>query len=92
MVQQVSSETARAGRIRSRADGLDYWRTPYLTPPQGGRAANSLSPMAFLVEQDPDTTFSAHFHQADQFQVVAGGAGRLGRHGVRTGSVHYANA
>ena len=93
MVLQVSSEAAKAGRRRARADGLDYWRTPFLTPEVGaGATTGTIHPMAFLVEQAPDTAFSAHFHQADQFQVVAGGAGSLGRHGVRTGSVHYANA
>ena len=92
MVLQVSSTEAHQGRRQARADGLDYWRTEFLTPARQTVGARVIEPMAFLVEQSADTAFSAHFHQADQFQVVAGGAGRLGRHEVRPGSVHYANA
>ena len=39
-------------------------------------------PMAFLVEQDPGAVVGAHYHQADQFQVMVGGSGRLGTHDV----------
>ena len=49
-------------------------------------------PMAFLVEQDADAVVGAHYHQADQFQVVVGGSGRLGAHGVAAGAVHFAGA
>jgi len=34
----------------------------------------------------------AHYHQADQFQVIVAGSGRLGRHDVATGAVHFAGA
>jgi hypothetical protein len=34
----------------------------------------------------------AHYHQADQFQVIVGGAGRLGTHDVTAGDVHFAGA
>jgi hypothetical protein len=48
--------------------------------------------MAFLVEQDPGEVANAHFHQADQFQVVVAGEGTLGTHRVRPVSVHFAGA
>jgi hypothetical protein len=48
--------------------------------------------MAFLVEQDADAVVGAHYHQADQFQVVVGGSGRLGTHDVAEGAVHFAGA
>jgi hypothetical protein len=35
---------------------------------------------------------NAHFHQADQFQVVVAGEGTLGTHRVRPVSVHFAGA
>ena len=92
MVHTVWGDAAKAGRWRAHADGKDYWRTPFLTPTDGRLDKGVIEPMAFLVEQDPDTTVSAHYHQADQFQVAVGGSGWLGRHAVRTGSVHYANA
>jgi hypothetical protein len=33
-----------------------------------------------------------HFHQADQFQVVVAGGGKLGRHPVAPVMLHYTNA
>ena len=51
------------------------------TPPAPG----AIYPMAFLVEQDAGAIVGAHYHQADQFQVVVGGTGRLGRHDVAAG-------
>jgi hypothetical protein len=57
-------------------------------PPKDG----SLYPMAFLVEQDPGCAAPAHFHQADQFQVVLAGEGRLGTHDVAPVTVHFTGA
>jgi hypothetical protein len=48
--------------------------------------------MAFFVEQDAGCIAPAHFHQADQFQVVVAGEGRLGTHDVAPIAVHYASA
>lgn len=48
-------------------------------------------PQAFLVHQAPDWSLPAHFHMQHQFQVIAGGGGRLGVHEVTPGSVHYAS-
>ncbi len=51
-----------------------------------------LYPMAFLVEKDPHAVVKPHFHQADQYQVVVQGGGRLGTHDVGTVAVHYTDA
>ena len=48
--------------------------------------------MAFLVEKDPHAVVKPHFHQADQYQVVVQGGGRLGTHDVGTVAVHYTDA
>jgi hypothetical protein len=37
-------------------------------------------------------TLDVHFHELDQFQVVVSGSGRLGRHQVGAGTVHYTDA
>ncbi len=50
------------------------------------------APHAFLIEQDPDTTILPHFHRQNQFQVIVGGGGSLGRHAVQPLLVHYAGA
>lgn len=94
----VSAESARATRRRAESNGVPFWHTTILganryrsageAPPEAGQ----LYPMAFLVEQDPKTTVQAHFHQADQFQVIVGGSGRLGTHAVAPVSVHFSGA
>lgn len=83
------------GRRRGHSAGNDFWITAYMgtnryatdaaPPPDDG----SLYPMAFLVEQDPGCVAPAHFHQADQFQVVVAGEGRLGTHDVAPVTVHF---
>ena len=51
-----------------------------------------LYPMAFLVEKDPHAVTKPHFHEADQYQVIVQGGGRLGTHDVGTVAVHYTDA
>jgi hypothetical protein len=96
----ASAQQARANRRRGQAaDGVTFWHTLYLgtsrynmapgTPDPDGTA---LFPMAFLVEQDPGSVAHAHYHQADQFQVVVGGRARFGTHDVAPVTVHFAGA
>ncbi|HET6306267.1 MAG TPA: hypothetical protein VFG12_03720 [Rhodopila sp.] len=58
------------------------------TPPD----ADGLYPMAFLVEKEAGAVVGPHFHQADQYQVVVQGSGRLGLHDVASVAVHYTDA
>lgn len=96
----ASADTARANRRRgSAADGVTFWHTLYLgttrynmAPGTPDPAADALFPMAFLVEQDPGSTASAHYHQQDQFQLVVGGHAMLGLHEVRPVTVHFTGA
>jgi hypothetical protein len=100
MTLVATAETARANRRRAIAgDGMGFWHTLYLGTTRYNMAAgepdpppDTVCPMAFLVEQDPGAVANAHFHQADQFQVVVGGEGTLGTHAVRPVSVHFAGA
>jgi hypothetical protein len=57
-------------------------------PPHVG----ALYPVAFRVEQDPDTVSEPHFHQANQFQVFVEGDGFLGKTKVGEVTVQYAGA
>ena len=94
----ASAHDASATRRRASSNGTGFWLTTYVganrytaaeqTPPGPG----TIYPMAFLVEQDPDAVVGAHYHQADQFQVMVAGGGRLGRHDVAAGDVHFAGA
>ncbi|MFZ4405795.1 MAG: hypothetical protein ACOYOH_00570 [Paracraurococcus sp.] len=58
-------------------------------PPPGPEA---VYPMAFLVEQPPGSVVDAHFHEANQFQIVVAGSGTLGTHALAPIAVHYSNA
>ena len=95
MILTANSEVARQTR-RKTGNG---WLTTFIgenrntlkqgqTPP----AAGVLYPMAFLVEKEPHAVTKPHFHQADQYQVIVQGGGRLGTHDVGTVAVHYTDA
>ena len=94
----ASADAVRATRRRASSNGSQFWLTSYIganrytagaaEPPGPG----TVYPMAFLVEQDSDEVVGAHYHQADQFQVMVAGSGRLGTHDVSAASVHYAGA
>jgi hypothetical protein len=96
----ATAEAARVNRKRAVAgDGMGFWHTLYLgrtrynmAPGDPDPPANALFPMAFLVEQDPGEVANAHYHQADQFQVVVAGEGTLGTHAVQPVAVHFAGA
>jgi hypothetical protein len=100
MTLLATAEAARANRRRGQAaDGVSFWHTLYLGTSRYNMASDApdpdaaaLFPMAFLVEQDPGSTASAHYHQQDQFQLVVGGHGTLGLHEVRPMTVHFTGA
>jgi len=96
MILTANSETARQTARRKSGNG---WHTTFIghnrntlkageAPPEAG----TLYPMAFLVEKEPHALVRPHFHQADQYQVVVQGGGRLGQHDVGTVAVHYTDA
>jgi hypothetical protein len=96
----ATASAARVNRRRgSAAYGATFWHTLYLgttrynmAPGTPDPSRDELSPMAFLVEQDPGVTVHAHYHQQDQFQLVVNGSATLGTHPVRTVSVHFTAA
>lgn len=94
----ASADDVRATRRRASSNGTGFWLTTYIganrytSGTEAPPPAHAVYPMAFLVEQDPDAVVGAHYHQADQFQVIVGGTGRLGTHDVAAGSVHFAGA
>ena len=96
----ATAEAAQTNRRRATAgDGMGFWHTLYLGTTRYNMAAaeadppaDAIFPMAFLVEQDPGEVANAHYHQADQFQVVDAGEGTLGTHAARPVAVHFAGA
>ncbi|HYZ21417.1 MAG TPA: hypothetical protein VE690_04595, partial [Rhodopila sp.] len=96
MILTADSTVAHRTSRRRTANG---WHTTFIgqnrntlkegdTPPAGG----CLYPMAFLVEKEAAAVVHPHFHQADQYQVVVQGSGRLGLHDVASVAVHYTDA
>ena len=95
MILTANSDVARQTR-RKTGNG---WHTTFigdnrntLKEGQAAPEAGVLYPMAFLVEKEPHAVVKPHFHQADQYQVVVQGGGRLGTHDVGTVAVHYTDA
>lgn len=70
-------------------NGTGYYKGEYI---EGAESEASGLPHAFLIEQDANTTILSHFHRQNQFQVIVGGGGSLGRHDVKPLLVHYAGA
>ena len=106
MVIMASSLEAASTRRRSSSDGTGFWHTTFIGTNRILRREypehklsqgplpelGTLYPVGFLVEQDPGSTVRAHFHEADQFQVIVAGAGRMASHAVEGIAVHYTNA
>ena len=69
-------------------DGFSFQRSDWMSTGNGAVQ----SPTIFLVEQPAGSLLRPHFHRNNQFQVVVEGSGRIGRHEVKAGSVHYAGA
>ena len=95
MILTANSEVVRQTRRRT-GNG---WHTTFigenrntLKPGQAAPEAGVLYPMAFLVEKDAHAVVKPHFHQADQYQVIVQGGGRMGTHPVGTVAVHYTDA
>ena len=96
MILIANSETVRQTNRRETPRG---WSTAFIganrytiRPEDPVPAPDALHPMAFLVERGPGGITKPHFHQADQYQVVVHGYGKLGPHDTATVAVHYTDA
>ena len=96
-IVMTAAEAAPRRMERVLSAGGTLFSTPYfgaspVFPVGPGQATQDRGPQAFLVEQNPGSIVSPHFHLEDQFQLIIRGGGTLGRHEVAAISVHYANA
>jgi hypothetical protein len=96
MILTADSTVAHATSRRKTANG---WHTTFigknrntLRENEAAPQADTLYPMAFLVEKEAAALVRPHFHEADQYQVVVQGSGRLGVHDVASVAVHYTDA
>src|SRR5262245_36070919 len=67
---------------------------PYVTEIQFFKPSSDKfnSPSAILAHHDPGRVQLAHFHVADQFQLVTKGKGRFGRHEIAPFDLHFVRA
>ena len=68
-------------------EGARYLMSDYL----GSHTTKQPGEQAYLVQQEA-AELRAHFHEVDQFQVVVGGEGTIGRDRAVPGVVHYTDA
>lgn len=85
IVVRSESEAAQPRTQVIPEEGLITYVTRYFAKESG-----DLYPTAFIVEMVPNTVGGAHFHVADQFQVVVKGNGLYGKTPVQRYSVHFA--
>lgn len=88
MVIAVSHEQALKGRRigRSPSNGEQRWYIDYI-----GEKVQQVEdrPEANLIEMDSNQTVVPHFHQVNQFQIMASGSGSLGRNSLGMVALHY---
>ncbi|GGE32855.1 hypothetical protein GCM10007276_07630 [Agaricicola taiwanensis] len=86
----ISAAQAADTRIRkSLKNGTGYFRSRYVNDENSGKPEG---PTCYLIEQDPSSVIPAHFHQANQFQVMVRGGGHLGKREINGVLVHYTDA
>ena len=67
--------------VTSPGSGLQHWGAQFFGP-RYVTTETSSAPQALMTDMSPDETILAHFHGVSQFQVFAGGAGKMARHDV----------
>jgi hypothetical protein len=84
MVIAISSDAVRANAEQHPTGAL-------VTDFIGQRGVTSDGPSGYLVEVPSGYEIRPHFHGVNQYQVIARGAAKLGRHPMTRGDFHYAD-
>ena len=88
MIMAKSITEARANYEHLvRGEGRESWVSRFFK----ATADNPEQPVAFLVEKKPGSVIAPHFHEVNQFQVIVGGYGKLGKQEVKPFLLHYTN-
>ncbi|WP_137388592.1 hypothetical protein [Rhodoligotrophos defluvii] len=95
----VSLQEAEGRRqLRTLINGTRVWLSMYIGKPPSSESAaegegdDAPHPVAYLVEQEPNSVIRPHFHQADQFQLFLRGGGLFGRTPLKEATLHFADA
>jgi hypothetical protein len=102
MIQTASIDQARADRhLYTLPNKTEVWINTFIGTNLVSRRARGLTaepdaaalyPMAYLVDQAPNSTIKAHYHRADQFQVFISGSGAFEGKPVSAITAHFASA
>src|SRR5262245_24313814 len=92
MALVLAYEEAKASQYRNEGNPNRGTKGGHMHTPFFGSRDTPDAPHAVYAEWDAERISRAHFHQNDQFQVVVGGKGRLGRHELCPYTVHFSRA
>ena len=85
MATVIAYDDAKVNQVtRTGVDGSRNVSTPLL-----GKRGNPDLPLASLVTFAPGRLSTPHFHDVPQYQIMLGGRGKLGRHDIKTNTVHF---
>lgn len=88
MIMAKSITEARANcEHLVRGEGRESWVSRFFKATQD----DPDQPVAFLVDKKPHSVIAPHFHEVNQFQVIVGGHGKLGKQAVQPFVLHYTN-
>lgn len=88
MIMAKSITEARANcEHLVRGEGRESWVSRFFK----ATADAPDQPVAFLVDKKPGSVIAPHFHEVNQFQVIVGGYGKLGKQDVKPFTLHYTN-
>jgi hypothetical protein len=88
MIMAKSITEARANcEHLVRGEGCESWVSRFFK----ATADAPDQPVAFLVDKKPGSVIAPHFHEVNQFQVIVGGYGKLGKQDVKPFTLHYTN-
>jgi rubredoxin len=87
-IDDIKPDQIRNRRIKGNTSNNGGTNTSFLK----SSADSPDDPGAFLVQFTPGGSLRAHYHTADQFQVLVNGEGTFGRHQIAPYYVHFARA
>ncbi len=85
MPEVVAFDEIKERRTRRDMPDGHFYNTPFIDHSQ----EYPHGPNAFMIESSENRILDTHFHDVDQFQIVVGGGGTLGRHVLAPHAVHF---
>ena len=85
MPEVVAFDEIKERRTRREMPDGHFYNTPFID--HSGEYPNG--PNAFMIESSENRILDTHFHDVDQFQLLVGGGGKLGRHTLAPHAVHF---